>query len=227
MFPALLLAVSTLTLDHGDVHLEVPSSVRLHRSRVNWETDEYDFYEANYKESFLQVVVGGGAYDLHSFLSVCQNGRQAWKLQHNNAGMLVMGEPGSNALAVYWAKLSGERLAEAKAIVSSLRIDWGPKCDAAEPSDQPGSYNYYQKRGNIAAMNGDFDAAISYWQRAERLAPADPSKKCHGEGQRVQIRAAKDAKARMRSQGLTKTQAATWYEQREFALWIPDKCNGP
>lgn len=96
----------------------------------------------------------------------------------------------------------------------------------AEWSDKPGSYNYYEKRGNVEAMNADFDAAIMDWQKAEQL-DQDPRKNCRGEDQRIQIRAAKDAKAKMASQHLTKSQAAAWYEHHESELWIPDKCNGP
>ncbi|HEY2476302.1 MAG TPA: hypothetical protein VGI19_16055 [Candidatus Cybelea sp.] len=96
---------------------------------------------------------------------------------------------------------------------------------AAESSGK-GSYNYYEKRGNIEAMNAAFDAATIDWQRAEQLDP-DPVKGCRGEAQRVQIRAATDAKAQMVSHHLTSTQGAAWYERHELELWIPNKCNGP
>jgi hypothetical protein len=130
MFPSLLLATASalLTLDNGNLHLKAPTTVRVHRSPVNWEADAYNFYEASDKESFLQIIIGGGAYDLHSFTTICQNGRRAWKLEDDDSGSVVMGQPGVNAVAARWSKLSGERLAEAQNIVASMRIDWGKKC---------------------------------------------------------------------------------------------------
>jgi hypothetical protein len=69
MLPSLLLAASTtvLSLDRGDVHLAVPVGVRVRQSRVNWETDSYELYEANEKGPFLSIFVGGGAWDLHRY----------------------------------------------------------------------------------------------------------------------------------------------------------------
>ena len=130
MLPSLLLAASTtlLSLDSGQLHLAVPASVRVRQNKVNWETVEYDLYEANDKVPLLRIVDGGGAYDLHGFAQICLNGRQAWRTESVGSGTVVMGQPGVNAVAAYWSKLSGERLSEAKDIVSSLRIDYGPKC---------------------------------------------------------------------------------------------------
>jgi hypothetical protein len=130
VLPTLLLAASStlLSLDDGSLDLTVPTSVRVQQSKLNWETLEYDLYELNDKESFLQIVAGGGAYDLHKYTRICLNGREAWKLENADSGMVVVGEPGFNAVAVYWAKLSGTRLTEAQNILSSLRIDWGAKC---------------------------------------------------------------------------------------------------
>jgi|HubBroStandDraft_4_1064222.scaffolds.fasta_scaffold04805_3 hypothetical protein len=128
--PALLVAASTtlLSLDDGQLHIAVPTSVRVQQSKVNWETLEYDLYELSEKDSFLQIVAGGGAYNLHGYTRMCLNGRQAWKIENADSGMVVAGEPGFNAVDVYWAKLSGARLTEAQNIVSSLKIDWGAKC---------------------------------------------------------------------------------------------------
>jgi len=130
MLPTLLLATSMtlLTLDDGALHLAAPTSVRVQQSKVNWETLEYDLYEPSEKESFLQIVAGGGAYDLHRYTRICLNGREAWKIESADSGMVVVGEPGFNAVAVYWAKLSGTRLNEAQNILSSLKMDWGAKC---------------------------------------------------------------------------------------------------
>ena len=130
MLPALLLASSTtlLSLDSGQLHLAIPASVRARQHKVNWETVAYDLYDANNKVPLLEIIDGGGAYDLHGFAQICLNGRRAWRKETVDSGTVVVGEPGSNAVAVYWSKLSGERLNAAKSIVSSLRIDYGPKC---------------------------------------------------------------------------------------------------
>jgi hypothetical protein len=129
------------------------------------------------------------------------------------------GERGSRE-NIYWVRLLGVAVFLLTAFFArevALAAEW---------SDKPGSYNYYEKRGNVEAMNADFDAAIMDWQKAEQL-DQDPRKHCRGEGQRIQIQAAKDAKAQMASQHLTKSQGAAWYERHESELWIPNKCNGP
>ena len=76
MLSSLLLAASmtVLSLDRGDVHLAVPVGVRVLRSRVNWETDSYELYEAHEKGAFLSVFVGGGAWNVHRYTPICLNG---------------------------------------------------------------------------------------------------------------------------------------------------------
>jgi hypothetical protein len=96
----------------------------------------------------------------------------------------------------------------------------------AIPTDKPGTYNYYQGEGNAAATRGDFSAAIAAWEKAARL-PGSGVGDCRGEGQRVQIRAAKDAKMRMIAHHLSKAMAGEWFWQRELSLWTPDRCNTP
>lgn len=125
-----VLAVSTtsLSFDEGHFSMSVPSTVQVKQQKVNFETAEYDLYEPGDTTSFLQIVDGGGAYDLLAFKDACLNGRQAWRDEDSDSGTVVVGEPGVNAVAAYWVHLSGQRLDEAKAIVSSIRIDWGHTC---------------------------------------------------------------------------------------------------
>lgn len=87
-------------------------------------------------------------------------------------------------------------------------------------------YNQYQMQGNVAGRHGDFDSAITAWTKAEAL---DPSyvKGCQGESERVQIRAARDAQARMEALHLTKEEAASWFEQHEGELWMRSCCDLP
>lgn len=130
MLSALLLAASTtmLSLDGGRLHLEVPSRVHVRQANVNWETEAYDLYEGDDKQPFVVIIDGGGAYHRHTFAKFCLNGRQAWKTESADSGTVVVGNPGFTAVSASWARLSGDRLTEAKAIVSSIRIDWGEKC---------------------------------------------------------------------------------------------------
>jgi len=126
---ALLAATSTtLSLDDGHLHLTVPATVRVQQQKVNFETREYDLYDGDSKTPLLQIVDGGGSYDLTAFSKTCLNGRPAWLDDGGDSGILVVGEPGSWAVAAYWQKLSGDQLIMAKEIIRSLEIDFGPKC---------------------------------------------------------------------------------------------------
>ena len=87
-------------------------------------------------------------------------------------------------------------------------------------------YSFFQKRGNVEARGGDFNAAIASWSRAASL-DANFNKRCRGEFQRVQIQAAKEAQVRMVTHNVTEAQAAVWFEKRESQLWISNSCNGP
>ena len=93
--------------------------------------------------------------------------------------------------------------------------------------DPPGSYNDFNYRGNVAALHGEFTTAIRYWSKAIPLDKGGNDRKCWGEGQRVDIAAAKETLARMRSGMLKKSQAAAWYQTRNDALWRYNPCNRP
>lgn len=86
-------STTLLSLDDGELHLAVPTSVRVQQS----------------------VPTDSGR-------------RRAWKIENADSGMVALGEPGFNAVAVYWATLSRTRLTEAQNIVSTLTLDWGAKC---------------------------------------------------------------------------------------------------
>jgi hypothetical protein len=96
-----------------------------------------------------------------------------------------------------------------------------------DAKSDPGQFNEAQVKGNIAAMRGDFDLAIAAWSAAERLAMSRDHSYCGGEFERVQIRAARDAEARMLALHLTREQAAAWEEQRDMQLWMRDRCDVP
>jgi hypothetical protein len=129
LLAALLAATSTtLSLDDGHLRLKVPASIRVQQQKVNFETVEYDLYDGGSKTPLLQIVNGGGSYDLAAFSKTCLNGRPAWLDDHGDSGIMVVGEPGSWAVAAYWQSLSGDQLVVAKKIIASLEIDFGPKC---------------------------------------------------------------------------------------------------
>lgn len=92
------------------------------------------------------------------------------------------------------------------------------------------SYTMHQELGNSEAMSGKFDAAISDWELAaalDEMLPDDPDRKCRGEAQRVQSRAAEEAKQRSARDQLTAGDMATWFEKRDTQLWVPNPCNRP
>lgn len=127
---ALLLAVALTTLALGDGHLtmSIPPGVHLKKNAVNFETEEYDLYEGSDTAPLLTVIDGGGAYDLSAFKKTCLNSRPAWIHDHGASGTIIMGEPGSFAVAAYWTNLKGSRLSKARAIASSIRINFGAQC---------------------------------------------------------------------------------------------------
>ena len=112
------------------------------------------------------------------------------------------------------------------ATLALAQILGAPLSAIAASTDSPGSYNYYQVRGNKEAMAADFASAIADWKHAAVL-DTDPDANCRGEFQRVQIQAARDAQQRMTAKNLTNAQAAEWFQQHETALWTPNKCNRP
>jgi hypothetical protein len=105
-------------------------------------------------------------------------------------------------------------------------VYWTKPARQVEWSDKPGTFNYYQMQGNVAGLKGDFDSAIAAWTKAEAPDTSDV-KRCRGEADRVQIRAANDAKARMDTLHLTKQEAAEWFEQHDSELWMRNRCDMP
>ena len=106
------------------------------------------------------------------------------------------------------------------------RVRWAKADKSPEPKANVALFNKYQAEGNAAALYGDFDLAIAAWTKAETLDPGDV-KACRGESQRVQIRAAEDAKARMERLHLTKEEAADWFWKNEGELWMYNCCDLP
>jgi hypothetical protein len=118
----------TLSLNGGDLTLTVPASVQAKQQTVNWETNAYDLYDGSDSSPLLEIVDGGGAYILSTFARTCLNGRTAWTDDGGESGTVVVGDPGFHAVAAYWRNLTGDRLREAHAIISSIRLGFGAKC---------------------------------------------------------------------------------------------------
>jgi hypothetical protein len=106
------------------------------------------------------------------------------------------------------------------------RARWAEANTSRESTANVAQFNEYQQQGDVAASNGDFDAAIAAWTKAEALDHGD-IKPCRGEFQRVQIRAAEHAEARMESLRLTKQEAARWFRKQESQLWTRSCCDLP
>ena len=101
-------------------------------------------------------------------------------------------------------------------------VYWTPNARAAEGDKKVKAYFDYDEEGYTAAMKGDFDAAIAAWTKAATIDFGD-AKSCGDLAQRLDIRAASDAKARMKELHLTGEAAASWFQRRAEELWKTHK----
>lgn len=85
-------------VERGTLSLELPTGYFLSKKSVNFETDAYRVRtKAGY--TVLVVVVGGGAYDLRGYQTICLNGRKAWSRKTRARVFVVAGQPGQNAVS--------------------------------------------------------------------------------------------------------------------------------
>jgi hypothetical protein len=115
----------------------------------------------------------------------------------------------------------GMPLPVAQAIVEQAQrgeLYWTGDARGAELDKKVAAYGDYDMQGYTAAEEGDFDAAIAAWTKAAAIDLGDP-KSCGDLAQRLDIRAANDAKARMNQLDLTKQKAAAWFQQHVAELW--------
>ncbi|MFZ0313102.1 MAG: hypothetical protein WAL85_10390 [Candidatus Korobacteraceae bacterium] len=106
------------------------------------------------------------------------------------------------------------------------QVYWLGKVQQAELDKKVQAYGTYESQGDDAVHDGNFDAAIAAWTEAASVDLGD-LKICGDLGQRVEIRAAKDAKARMELLHLSKEQAASWYYEHSVELWKSNHCDTP
>jgi hypothetical protein len=114
-------------LKGGLFTLLIPPNVSQRQRDVKPLYSEFDFYEATSPSPLFTLAEGNGSYDLKSFTKTCLNGRLAWRADDGDSGTVVMGQPGS-WVAVSWSGLSGDRLSEARTIISSMSMNFGPGC---------------------------------------------------------------------------------------------------
>jgi hypothetical protein len=94
----------------------------------------------------------------------------------------------------------------------------------AASAASPAAYNDLNYRGNVAAQNGQFEEAIVLWKKAIPL-DHGPVKKCRGEVQRTDIRAAQDAISMLKQGKLRMPDAPAWFQNHNTELWMPNVCN--
>ena len=106
-------------------------------------------------------------------------------------------------------------------------VYWTGNARGGEWADRVVAYFDYDEQGLTAAMDGDFDAAIAAWKKAAAIDLGD-AKSCGDLAQRLDIRAATDAKARMYELHLTKKAAASWFQRHNGKVWNTRKgCDLP
>jgi hypothetical protein len=87
-------------------------------------------------------------------------------------------------------------------------------------------FNKLNREGNIAAMKGQFKAAIGYWEKA---IPLDKSRvvECRGESLKTRIQAANDALQQVQERKLSESNAPKWFQEQSTTLWMRHICNLP
>ncbi len=114
-------------LKAGLFTLAIPSGIYQRQTGVRPQFSEFGFYDGTSASPLFVLGEGSGSYDLNTFRKTCLNGRLAWKIDDGDSGTVVVGEPGS-WVAVSWSGLSGDRLSAVRTIVSSMSLNFGPKC---------------------------------------------------------------------------------------------------
>ena len=85
-------------------------------------------------------------------------------------------------------------------------------------------YDSWRCQGDEAAEQGDFAAAIAAWTKGQAIDVGDLVS-CREQAAQTEIRAAKDAKARMEQLHLTKEEASSWFTQHSNELWKQTRCD--
>jgi hypothetical protein len=114
-------------LKAGLFTLFISSGIYERQTDVKPEFSEFAFYDTTNPSPLFKLAEGGGSYDLKNFAKTCMNGRYAWRADDGPSGTVIMGEPGS-LVAVSWSDLSGDRLSRARAIISSMNVNFGTEC---------------------------------------------------------------------------------------------------
>ena len=118
-----------VTLPESDVRISLPVGVVVKHKDINWETEAVELRMAD--SALIEMIIGGGAYDLHGFRRFCLNGKRAWDsgpLRRRSHRQVIVGGPGANALSATYSNLSLPDAAVADQIISSIHFDSGEIC---------------------------------------------------------------------------------------------------
>ncbi|HVS47041.1 MAG TPA: hypothetical protein VMS32_10325 [Verrucomicrobiae bacterium] len=119
---------SPVSLDSGMLRLKIPTRVTVTKKRINFETDYYTILRKADGKELLGITVGGGAYDLRGYRSICLNHRRGWRLKAAHALSVVVGDPGVNAVNFAYENLSTRDANIADGIIASAQVLDAPYC---------------------------------------------------------------------------------------------------
>ena len=120
-----------ITLPESDVRIRLPVGVVVTHQDINWETEAVELRMPD--SSLVEMIIGGGAYDLRGFRRFCLNGKRAWDsgpLRQRSRRQVIVGSPGANALSATYSNLSKADASLADRIISSIHFDAGEICHA-------------------------------------------------------------------------------------------------
>jgi len=122
--PDVTKAYKLITLPYSQVQMKIPAGANLERERINWETDRFDLLLQG--DELIQILLGGGAHDLHGLRKICLNGKRAWDSgQLNGARTVVLGNPGMDSMELSYTGLSQVARRVADAVIASVRYNEG------------------------------------------------------------------------------------------------------
>jgi hypothetical protein len=117
--------LQNVSLDSGNLVLRIPTHTTVIKKPVNWETDKYTIRRTSDGVKLLDIVVGGGAYDLAGYSAFCLNHKHAWRIKTLHSLKIIIGDPGVNAASASYEDLSPQDATIANEIISSIKFNSG------------------------------------------------------------------------------------------------------
>jgi uncharacterized membrane protein YgcG len=191
-------------------------------------------------QNLLQQQGGGGTGNRTIIIVLAPHNR-GWRIQYGNGfgATVTNGNTqaiGNEALPSLRAKNYGAALLtmvrgviavlekESSGNANIVSAQQNSTSDTIKGQVKDGTYDDLMHRATAAAQNGDFENAIALWEKAIPLDPS-PAVKCRGEGQRNDIKAAKDTISMLQQGKLQRAEAPKWFSNHEIELWMPNVCN--